>query len=60
MGAEFSKYYSYSEDNIVFTLSRKNIDVCKNTQHVMIDLLNNNQIQKKILPILVSLKDTLV
>ena len=60
IGAEFSKYYSYSDDNLVYTLWRRSIDSCHNTQHLIVDLLQNNQIQEILLPILESLKNNLI
>lgn len=60
IGEEFSRYYSYGSDNLVFTLGRKFIRSCGNTQHLIVDLLDYDKIKQKILFVLEQTKNDLI
>lgn len=61
IGEEFSKYYSYCNDALVFTLGRTPIaHTTKSTQHLIIDLLQKEQLKDKIASVLEPLRNELI
>lgn len=61
MGKEFAKYYNYNKENLVITLWRNQMkEYCENTQHLIVDLLDTQQIEDKLLPILEKSKNEMI
>ena len=61
IGEEFSKYYSYCSDALVFTLWRTPIQHhTSSTKHVLVDLLQKEQTMEKIISVLKPLKYELI